>query len=69
MGSTRNTMNVIKVEKLPKLAYSSESIYLDKDFILLSPDVPILPNLKKRLAEWDFDTVYAEGTPVFYRNK
>ncbi len=58
-------MNELSIENLPDQAFSSENIYLDDEYILLSPDTPMLPALKRRLAEWNFKSVMAEGHPEF----
>ena len=58
-------MNVISVENLPNQAFSSVNIYLDDDYILLSPETPMLPALKHRLNDWYYKEVRADGTPAF----
>ncbi len=58
-------MNEISIENLPNQAFCSENIYLDDDYILLSPETPMLPALKRRLFDWSYKGVRAEGTPTF----
>ncbi|MDC7225305.1 MAG: HD domain-containing protein [Spirochaetales bacterium] len=58
-------MNEISVENLPNQAFSSESLFLDDGYILISPDTPVLPGLKRRLYDWNFKIIKAEGNPEF----
>lgn len=58
-------MNDISVINIPDQAFSSESIYLDDDYILLCPDTPMMPILKRRLMEWNFKEVKSESNPNF----
>jgi len=58
-------MKDISIINMPDQAFSSECIYLDNDYILLSPDTPLMPALKRRLAEWNFKTVKANNEPRF----
>ena len=58
-------MNEISVINIPDKAYSSEDIYLDDEYILLSPDTPMLPAMKRRLIEWSFKQVRSETVPEF----
>ena len=58
-------MKDISVINIPDRAFCSENIYLDEDFILLSPETPMLPEMKRRLIEWNFKAVKAENEPTF----
>lgn len=58
-------MNEISVESMPNQAFSSENLYLDDDYILISPETPVLPALKRRLYDWSFKAIQAEGSPEF----
>ena len=58
-------MKDISVINLPDQAFSSECIYLDDDYILLSPDTPMMPALKRRLIEWNFKEIKTNSDPVF----
>ncbi|MDC7126730.1 MAG: HD domain-containing protein [Spirochaetales bacterium] len=58
-------MNEIALEGIPNKAFCSENIYLEKDYILVNPDTPVLPELKNRLEQWGFKTIFAEGAPIF----
>ncbi|MBI9109202.1 MAG: HD domain-containing protein [Spirochaetales bacterium] len=55
----------ISVVNMPDQAFSSECIYLDNDYILLSPETPMMPSLKHRLIEWNFKEVKSINAPVF----
>ena len=58
-------MNEISIENLPDKAFCSENLYLDDEYILVCPDTPILPALKKRLAAWNYKKIYAGLEPEF----
>ncbi len=58
-------MNEISVDSMPNQAFCSENIYLDEDYILLSPETPMLPTLKRRLFDWNYKSVRAKGSPEF----
>jgi HD-GYP domain-containing protein (c-di-GMP phosphodiesterase class II) len=58
-------MNKLSISGLPERAFCSENIFLDKDYILLCPETPLLPRLKNRLLEWDYREVQAHGNPEF----
>ncbi len=58
-------MNEISIGNLPERAFTSEPIFLDKNYILLSPETPLIPSLKRRLEEWGFAAVYADVEPEF----
>ena len=58
-------MNEISVENIPNQAFSSESMYLDDGYILISPETPFLSSLRRRLYDWEFRAVMAEGSPEF----
>ncbi len=58
-------MNKISVDNMPNQAFCSENIYLGEDYILLSPETPMLPTLKRRLFDWHYKSVLAKGSPKF----
>ena len=58
-------MNEISVENIPNQAFSSENMYLDDGYILISPETPFLSSLRRRLYDWEFRAVMAEGSPEF----
>jgi HD-GYP domain-containing protein (c-di-GMP phosphodiesterase class II) len=58
-------MKDISVINIPDQAFSSECIYLDDDYILLCPDTPMMPALKRRLIEWNFKEVKTNTDPSF----
>ena len=39
-------------------------VFLDKGYILLSPDIPFSSSLKERLEKWKFEEIFTEGTPA-----
>jgi len=48
---------------LPDNSYISAPVFLDEKYILLSPDVPVTAELKKRLLDWGFSQVFTDGIP------
>ena len=58
-------MNEISVENIPNQAFCSENLYLDDGYILISPETPVLAGLRRRLYDWDYRMVLAEGDPNF----
>jgi len=61
MGST---MKSIRVNDLKPKGFFSKPLYLDKGFILLSPEMPVTAELSNRLAKWEFREVFSEGIPL-----
>lgn len=56
-------MKEISVQNLPEGYYIDQPVYLDEKYILLSPDIPVTEELKKRLQEWNISKVLSDGTP------
>ena len=56
-------MKEISVQNLPEGYYIDQPVYLDDKYILLSPDIPVTEELKKRLQEWNIPKVLSDGTP------
>ncbi len=54
-------MKPVSVRDLPVGSYVDSPVYLDQNFILLAPDIPIAEGLIKRLAAWEFNQVFTEG--------
>ena len=42
--------------------YFSHTVFLDNNYILLSPETPITAKLKDMLSRWDYSSLYSEGT-------
>ena len=57
-------MKSIPVSELQANAYFNDLVYLDPDYVLLSPDVQVSPELLRRLERWGFDTVLCDGNQV-----
>jgi len=55
-------MNPIAVKDLKPNTYFSDSVFLDEKFVLLSPDIPITPELTKRLLRWSYTQVQSDGS-------
>ncbi|HOV63710.1 MAG TPA: HD domain-containing phosphohydrolase, partial [Spirochaetia bacterium] len=56
-------MKTVSVMNLPDNSYISAPVFLDEKYILLSPDVPVTAELKKRLLDWGFSQVFTDGVP------
>ncbi len=54
-------MKAVPVGDLPLGSYIDSAVYLDQNYILLAPDIPIGDSLVRRLATWEFNHVYTEG--------
>lgn len=50
-------MKSISVDVVRPLLHPDGVLYLDEDYILCSPDIPVHENLLKRLKEWNFKTI------------
>jgi HD-GYP domain-containing protein (c-di-GMP phosphodiesterase class II) len=55
-------MKSIPLSGLAPSAYFDQPVYLDKSYILLTPDSPITPELVKRLQKWKYLEVFTEGS-------
>lgn len=56
-------MKSIPLSSLVPNTYFDQPVYLDKGFILLTPDSPVTPELVARLRKWKYDQVYTDGGP------
>ncbi|MDR3172254.1 MAG: HD domain-containing protein [Treponema sp.] len=45
-------------------ALFSKPLYIDDQFILLSPEMPFSPVMAQALMEWEFKVAYSDGAPV-----
>ncbi|HUJ73291.1 MAG TPA: hypothetical protein VL359_00475, partial [bacterium] len=56
-------MKVVPLSSLVPGAYFDQPVYLDKSFVLLTPDSPVTPDLVKRLQKWRYTEVSTDGKP------
>lgn len=56
-------MNGVPVKDLKPDDYYSAPVFLDDDYILLTPETPVTKQLVTALQEWDFRQVRSEGIP------
>lgn len=56
-------MKVVPLSSLQPGAYFDEPVFLDKSYILLTPDSPVTPELVKRLQKWKYLEVITDGKP------
>jgi len=54
-------MKSIPLSTLVPSIYFDQPVYLDKSYILLTPDSPVTPELVKRLQKWKYQQVFTEG--------
>jgi HD-GYP domain-containing protein (c-di-GMP phosphodiesterase class II) len=54
-------MNVILLKDLKPKLYFTKPLYLDENFILLTPEVPVDEALIKRLSAWEYRETRTEG--------
>ena len=59
-------MNSFMVKDIPVAGHFSETVYLDKKFVVAAPQVPFSNALLGSLTEWDFREVFSGGEPVVY---
>ena len=56
-------MNGISLSTLVPSTYFDQPVFLDKNFILLTPDSPVTLELVKRLQRWKYLQVWSDGKP------
>ncbi len=57
-------MNKVSIDNLPVNLYIDAPVFLDENYILLSPDVRIGKELISRLEKWQYREVFTNGTPT-----
>ena len=57
-------MKSVPLSELRENPYFDAPVYLDDQYILLSPDVHATPDLLSRLERWGYEGVYCDGRPV-----
>ena len=57
-------MNKIPQENIVTGLIFESPVYLDKNYILLTPEIPVSESLKKNLVKWDYREVETEGPIV-----
>jgi len=57
-------MNAIPFKELAPDTYYSSPVFLDEEYILLTPETPLSAALINRLAEWEIREVYCDGSPL-----
>ena len=54
-------MKSIPLSELVANRYFDQPVFLDKGFLLLTPDSPVTPDLVKRLQKWRYTQVLTDG--------
>ncbi|WP_168203329.1 HD-GYP domain-containing protein [Oceanispirochaeta crateris] len=57
-------MNNIEIKSLKPGMYFESPVYLDKGYVLLTPETPVSEMLIKNLNTWGFTTLFSEGSPI-----
>jgi HD-GYP domain-containing protein (c-di-GMP phosphodiesterase class II) len=56
-------VNKVSLDSLSLNSYIDAPVFLDKDYIVLSPDIPVTKELLDRLARWQYRNVLTDGQP------
>lgn len=56
-------MNKVSIVSLQTDSYIDQPVYLDSNYILLSPDISISQELLNRLKKWNYQDVQTDGSP------
>ncbi|GHU25116.1 phosphohydrolase [Spirochaetia bacterium] len=51
------------IADIPAESFFSKPVYLDKDFVLLSPEIHFDSDMVKALTDWEFRVIFSEGEP------
>jgi HD-GYP domain-containing protein (c-di-GMP phosphodiesterase class II) len=51
------------LKDIPPASYFSKAVYLDTQFLLVTPEMSFSPELANMLADWEFPEVFSEGEP------
>jgi len=57
-------MRQLPIRELPVNSYVDAPVYLDENYILLAPDIPVTETLIRRLVDWEFTQVLTAGKVV-----
>ncbi|MDC7231737.1 MAG: HD-GYP domain-containing protein [Spirochaetales bacterium] len=57
-------MNNIESKSLKQGMYFESTVYLDDDFVLLTPETPVTEELIKNLGKWGFKILKTAGSPI-----
>ena len=57
-------MRKYSLSEIPRGSFFSEPVYLEKQFLLAAPEMPITEELIKILMDWEFLEVYSSGIPM-----
>lgn len=57
-------MNELNVRTILPGAYFNQPVFLDEQYVLLSPETPVSQGLVDRLVQWEFNSVLTNGVSV-----
>jgi len=56
-------MNNFLVKEIQPNSFFTKTVFLDKAFVILAPEMPFTEELASTLKKWSFESVYSEGKP------
>ncbi len=56
-------MKTVDIKSLRPDSYYTSPIFVDKEYILTTPDIPLSGNILEKLKKWEFKIVYTDGEP------
>ncbi|MDR0503684.1 MAG: HD-GYP domain-containing protein [Treponema sp.] len=56
-------MKEYAIKEIPLNSFFTRTLYLDKSFVLSSPEMPFTRNMAKFLDKWKYASVFSEGEP------
>ena len=57
-------MKKYDLKEIPLGSFFSEPVYLDKQFILTAPEIPLSQEMVKALEEWEYHAIFSAGEPM-----
>ena len=63
-GAATQKMKRYNIKTIPPGNFFSDTVYLDKLFILSAPEMPFTGDMKNALEEWEFTEVFSAGDPM-----
>ena len=56
-------MKELNIKSLKPDTYYTSPVFIDKEYILTTPDIPLSNNLIEKLTKWQFSYIYTDGEP------
>jgi len=58
------SMKQYQLASIKDNAHFTSDVFIDENFLLLTPDIKFTPAIKKAVMDWDFKTLYSDGIEV-----